>query len=204
MIVVLGGVRSGSSVVARMLHNLGVVMGSAQAFPLPGMWHDDFEDFAIARGTTEAFTTGRMPKVRWFEEYIDSRLGHCEAMRGLYPEHIQGCGVKGQLLGLYYDQMRRAADRSGTRLRLVVAVREPEDVEASIARVSAEVRADARQAWFEQMCAMNERIVQAINGLESTVRVRFAERKADPKATAERLCARLGLAWRDRALEGVL
>lgn len=204
MIVVLGGLRSGSSVVARMLHNLGVLMGGAQAFALPGFWHSDFEDVMLARLTTDAYARGAMPGVKWFESYIGARMQHFATLRGIYPLHIQAYGVKGQLLALYHEQLIRAAGRLHVRLRFVVATREPDAVDASIVRCAAAVRDDLRELWIAQMREMNERIVKAIEPLPSVCRVRFEDRTADATATALRLVNRLGLTPNERMLEGVI
>lgn len=201
MIVVLGGLRSGSSVVARILHNLGVWMGHAQAMPLPGFWQDDYEDVALAQSVTTAWATHSQPKVKDVEAYIRHRERAFDVLQRIYPMHVHEVGLKSQLLALYWPSFVRAALRADVHLRVVVTVREPAAADASLVQCAEAVAAPMRADWLAQMRRMNEQIGKALASIQSVARI-HCEEPAEQKV--DHLTRRLGIPINGRAMAGVI
>jgi len=201
MIVVLGAMRTGASLVARMLHNLGVVMGSSQPMPWPGFWQDDYEDMGLAVRIAPAFESGKRPAVIDLQSYIDDRRSKYQRMRKLYGTQIQSYGVRSIFLPFYWEEWLEACSSMHERLRLVICRRDPEAMTESLRRCAEAVVPHYRESWLSSVLAKNEELVKRVEQIATSAPVTCSVEFGS--AIPEHLCKELNLAMTAHARDGV-
>lgn len=104
IVVVSGLMRSGTSWLARTLHDEGLPMGSLMFMPMPGT-EPEYEDAALSRLCLESVVSGESPPTGTFSRYIE--------VRGQ-----ERWGVKTPLLLPFLRQWKRAVGKRGMKLIL--------------------------------------------------------------------------------------
>jgi hypothetical protein len=182
MIVVLGGMRSGSSALAKVLHQLGVTMGAAMAMPIPCIPQEDYEDALLGTMVLGAPTAGELGF------YIESRRTQYQLDRKQY-DLVQDFGVKVVALSLHWNAWCEAAEAQGEPLRVIRAERPEADMDASLVRCSKALAPKHRDAWLARMRGIQERILKALAPIRVDLVIDHDEHQARPYEVREQLRA---------------
>ena len=124
-----GIMRSGTSPLALMLHQMGVSMGSHQRFPAPGNEFSSFEweDAALADQLVQEVLPSKDPTrpSRVIREYVAARKRGAKG---------KPWGVKTPFLLPFVAELRAACDEAGEDCVLVVTKRNPREARDSLRR----------------------------------------------------------------------
>lgn len=177
MLTITGPMRSGTSIVARIAHQLGICMGTAMRIPPPGSGLDpEFEDIVLADELArDAMGLG---KLYWYQlkDYIERR-----------PFNSSGpWGFKSPLLALYWSEWLEAAEACGESVVTVRCARSFEEMEASL--VSAARNEQERNALLALQCRIYKHLSPVL-GYSSAV-ISFG---TPPQQIAEKLASLMGI-----------
>lgn len=167
MYVVIGCMRTGTSSLAKLLHESGIVMGSHMNHPLPGFTEADYEDERLATKLMQATILGHSIDSTWFSEYVASRRKHAEALKTIYGDSIRGFGVKSNLLPLFWSAFRHGASLAGEPIVAIKTERAVEEQTESLSRLSEWMVPDRRAEYREKLLAMNARVREALAGISA-------------------------------------
>ena len=207
MIVVTGLMRSGTSPLAQMLHQMGVPMGEFQRFPLFGTQHHfEWEDMALAEPLCQhLFEKKRIEDLQQFlYDYIVNRQVHFAKLRATVEGVAPTWGVKTPFLLPFLDAFRTVA---------LLATNEPAVVALTVRPFSDTIRSLERQADGVQL---EQRIYDLQQSLEQAMGwiacehgpFPIEETHENPRGVAQKLAGLAGLdvlsdADLDKAVRGV-
>ncbi len=166
MIVVTGLLRSGTSAVAQMLHQGGVLMGTTQLMPVLGGLHE-WEDHPMQHATCQWLLAGPEPepeeRIGFFTEYIQSRSDdfHRKAEQ-MNPGVLIDWGVKTPFLAPYLREFEQAAREMQQKVVFVITERAFSDTMKSLESRIALYREPLRSHFTEKMQAVQSRIASAL------------------------------------------
>jgi glycosyltransferase involved in cell wall biosynthesis len=198
VVLVVGVHRSGTSAVTQVIHRLGVavpnnlVPGSPSENPT-GFWESrdviaTHEDFLAAIGSSWEDPTAIAPQL-----FRAAAAAKCRADLALVLARDIGQAdlmvIKDPRLCQLIPLWKDLAEEHGVTLRVVIPVRDPREVAASLFKRNAMPLSRGLFLWFSHLM----RAVQDTTGM-ARLFVDYERLLADPPGEARRLCAFLGLA----------
>ena len=203
VIVVSGLMRSGTSALARMLAQMGVVMGESMLMPHAGS-DAEWEDVALSSSLTGHALAGTMPTLDELRAYIVSRRSHHAEVSSALRVHREW-GVKTPMAVLYLDELREAAAAEGEPVTLILTERDLRGTLDSLRRFGSFVHDEHR--YIEMMFGLQSRLVDARekHADDAALVVDISETWSDPKGVVGRLAEACGVrrfSWSD-AVRGI-
>jgi hypothetical protein len=187
MIVVTGLMRSGTTPLAKMLHQMGVPMGEHMRFPAMGpLSHPEWEDEPLSSSLAKRLTGQMKP----------------ESIRGIFKQYISGrvavhgalWGVKSPFLLPYMDQWRTAADEVGSGEVIVITTERPyADTVKSLEAQSDYMLDPDRTEFMEFLMSLQERLATARDELKANCTIDIGDTWAWPRSVAARLASVAGI-----------
>lgn len=151
IVAILGQMRSGTSLLASIVHHLGYPVAITMGAPIPPTWDFDWEDQEL----TEMLMLGE-PDQRWFERYLAGR-GEASSRLGTDGDFA----VKSPYLALHWEPFVRAADRLGADLCVFMTDRRQDAIDISLAGLPV-------LSSVDQAC-----IRAALRGIASDMTIRY-------------------------------
>jgi len=182
MIVVTGLMRSGTSPLAQMLHQMGVEMGSFMRFPTQTpVAHLEWEDALLA------------------EPLAKHLLGQAEIdVPALLRSYILGrhgeWGVKTPFLLPFLRDFREIATGLGMQLRVILTERDYSETIKSLERQAAGLSIDKRQPALKSLLKLQERLsVSREDVSQHALAVNHRDIQRDPRGVAAQLAQVAGI-----------
>ena len=204
MIVVTGLMRSGTTPIARMLHQGGVLMGTTQLMPV-GQMDSEWEDYAIQKplvdwmfGDNPTRTIGS----RILQEYIDRRRRHTLGA-AQWVQGVIGWGFKTPFVATQRGALARAAERMSEPLRWIVCQRPIGEAMKSLELRYRKTALETEwKALFDAAVAMQPIIEEALGDIKG-LRIDIRDTWDNPAAVKSKIEGYLGIELGDRALDGI-
>jgi len=189
MLAVSGLMRSGTSPLAMMLHQMGVTMGSHLRFPTPGneFAHFEWEDAALADQLVQEIPVGKdkTRPGRVIREYVAARKRGAKG---------KPWGVKTPFLLPFVADLRAACDDIGEECVLVVTKRHPQAARDSLrqqmSHLSVFHSGGVRPRAFKIQDALEKHWAAAADGAEI---FEIDETLGHPRKVARRLAELAGI-----------
>ena len=169
-VVIVGPMRSGTSMVAEVVHRLGWQVAVAMGAPVPPRWRADWEDLSLSVPVLR----GDRPRADWLRGYLDRRR--------IYSERMGFGGrfaLKSPYLALVWYEL--AAAFGEERPFIIKTERAPADIKRSMADHPSLSRKD------------QAKILAALVWIEGDLVVRYEDATADPLTFAGTVAAALGV-----------
>lgn len=160
MITIIGPMRSGTSLAAKLACEAGVDMGSLMTMPINGDW-PEYEDWGCVRLLQNPIF---VPREADFVAYLSSRVERFAALnRALERERPIGMGFKSPLLVPHWEAWCGALKTLGMSQRVVAITRPVELVLLSLERSA---KSDAHLQILEEI---QKRIYEGLKSIEPDV-----------------------------------
>ena len=201
MIVVTGPMRSGTSAVAKMLHQMGVIMGETQAMvPVYGM-DPEYEDHALASLLSAHAHGTDVDWGRFLPAYFCGRAMHFSGVLSLYGD-VCGWGVKSPMLALIWDQFM---DMAPDPVTVICTQRSGDDTRNSLRVSNDRLLPGLRGMAFETLESIQSEIERALPAIEavSDLVVPIDEMKKHPRVVARKIANAVGVEYSDDAIAGI-
>jgi len=196
MLVITGPLRSGTSPLARMAHQMGILMGESMGMPRPGSDELEYEDyalsFALARHIAGVRPIGDTRK--FFVDYVSERIDHFQRMRGLFGRSIvRGWGVKTPYLLPFYRQWREVLGNFDEKVRVVLCDREPIETYNSLKR------SQPPKGSLEPVYKMQDELYESLPlwSENADVVVSLRDTRSNPGGVARQMARTMGLDLED-------
>jgi len=191
VIVVSGLMRSGTSVLAKMLHTSGVPMGEVMRFPPPGGFtHLEWEDASFSDALAARLAgKSSFDLQQFFETYISRR-----------SESGIAWGVKSPFVLPYLRNLRNVADELGMGVDVVLTERPFSETMKSLERLVSHLGASrpVRRKAIRDMEAMQKVIAKRWDehARDATV-IEFSRIESDPDGVKQEVCDLAGVENRE-------
>lgn len=155
MLTIVGPMRSGTSLAARLAAEAGVHMGTTMAMPW-GKRRPEYEDMDLANylhGSVERPDGYRVAYL--LRSYAERRSLILERLQ-LEGEPLVGWGVKNPLLAVFWPAWEDALEALGEPLTVIRVTRHPKEIADTLERAA------MNEAHHEQLKAQQERILAGI------------------------------------------
>jgi hypothetical protein len=172
--VVTGLMRSGTSVLSQMLHEIGVPMGLSMRFPLQVKGaHLEWEDHEFSEPLAQLLLGDTDAVGSWgLEHFMYSYIVNRNAV------HAGDWGVKCPFLLPYIEKFRKVADSVDSRVKVILTEREPVETYESLARL---VDVTKTLEMVQKIQSQLEPAWNSFRGRED-LRVRLVDTQSDPEA----------------------
>lgn len=172
IVLVTGAMRTGTSLVSRQLHRMGVPMGTRMRFPAAQEngqedWEDVWFTDMMINHIAELDDQDEVDFGLDIKDYIESRLG---------PEVW---GMKSPFALPYTEAIRTAAALFGQELSVVLTTR---DIDEAYASLEAQTR-------VRSIKALQDRLVPFIPNVNPDLEIRIEESWHDPDSVKHKLSA---------------
>ncbi len=185
MIVVTGLMRSGTTPLAKMLHQMGVGMGTFTRFPTHNKnAHFEWEDAPLADPLLAMLSDSKE------EAHVSQLLGAYVASR----RTKEPWGVKTPFLLPYMKQLRRVCRDMDEPLAVAITERDYAETLRSLERQSDHLEGDELQAVREFTIKVQDKLALHWEGVSHHAELfNFKEAQESPLRTSERLAALAGV-----------
>ena len=188
MIVVTGLIRSGTSPIARMLHQMGVPMGEHMRFPmLSKASHLEWEDSPFSDMLMFAI------KDKWETERVRGLLAAYIKKRT--DRHGELWGVKSPYLMPFIGDLQAIADSMGVDMSLVMTHRSHADISKSIRRQVSHLGVEDKAATMEILFGFQSQLKTYIGQWVPDLTIDIEDTKRSPRDVARKLSHLVGIAF---------
>lgn len=167
--IVTGPIRSGTSVLSRILHQMGVNMGEKFVSPPPGSGFPmEFEEYDLAKYLTTSVLGEATVEDSWFSDYAIKRFN-------------EGCtvwGFKSPFTAFHLDRIRDLYSRIDTVV-VIKVTRDPLMTATSLKRDVSHLGLDP-----DYFCTMNNEIRKACANISSDMTFDYEDLVGDPQQVA--------------------
>lgn len=197
MLVITGLIRSGTSPLARMAHQMGIQMGNTQILPGPGI-EAEYEDVELIAPLTQhvlgAIQIENFEDV--FRRYIRKRRSETRNRVAIFgKQHIKGWGVKSPILSLFWGDLVRAARAEGEVLRVVLSYRPLSEVQKSLEVFGSRVQSPYREKYQEQFGNIQTAIREARAAIKKSadLEISLSETRGSPITAGRKIASLMGI-----------
>jgi len=199
MIVVTGIMRSGTTPLAMMLHNMGVTMGTYMRFPFhSAISHREWEDVELAEplAAKVAGVASELDVKDLFRAYIPRRQ---------HAAHGRAWGVKTPYLLPFTRDWLEACEENHEDVRIALTLRDPAEAHRSIVRQLEGVEDEDFVNSLEGVLLIQKRLESCwASGLDNSDIFELQDTHKQPHAVAARLADMAGVvANYDHATRGI-
>jgi hypothetical protein len=197
MIVVTGLIRSGTSPIARMLHQMGIPMGEHMRFPmLSNASHLEWEDSPFADVLMFAI------KDKWESERVRGLLAAYIKKRT--DRHGDTWGVKSPYLLPFIGDLQDIAKSMGVDMKLVTTIRPYEDTEKSIHEQVAHLVEEDKASALDVLLGLQSQLKTYVGQWDADLEIDIERTKRFPKSVALDLSDLTGIAFNmEYAVSGI-
>lgn len=193
IVIITGGMRSGTSAVAQMAHRMGFLACAVMTPPQPPRWHQDWEDFEALTTLMKLWPHGAEISNRtlgafavWFDGYARRRLRGADGQKQMGADWIRGVAMKSPLYAPFIPSMIYHCGALDITPTVIVCDRDREDRRASN-RVANE------GVDPEDLERMENTIDRALESIKPDLRIRFEDLLANPADVGAILATALGV-----------
>jgi hypothetical protein len=187
MIAVTGIMRSGTTPLAMMLHQMGVTMGTYTRFPsVNPRSHFEWEDAALADPLLKRIAGQEFMSLKGFlRGYIESRKA--ESGGNLW-------GAKTPFLLPYISELRVACEHVDEPLTVILTSRDPAQTRQSILEQLDHIETGQRESVLDRLYAIQDRLESHWGDARKSAQVfEFKDTQENPRKVAGRLARVAGI-----------
>ena len=188
VIFVTGLMRSGTTPLAMMLHQMGVTMGTMTRFPLHNKHsHFEWEDAELADSLLALIMKPR-------EEDTPERLIDYYVRKRIHEANGKPWGVKTPFLLPFITQLRSVLDKIGDPFTIIVTQRDYKDTIESLRRQTSHLSEFQRGGAFPNLVKIQEHLASYWkDGADGSTIFDFKEAHEYPRMAAKRLAGIAGI-----------